>query len=1288
LTATPESTWGIAPAVRKILAKRILELRGLLEDDTRRQLAALGITADGIAEVPAGRTLTEDEGSAREVAEAVIRAARDAGSRHETAFDDYVRETAFTYLNRAVGLRCLEERGLLIVDGQPETVIKTDPVRGVASLAWRVRNEHPDFGPREVAREAFVRACAAITERIAVLFDPAAEHAVLFPLAATVNRVSEVLNDPGIPASVYAEDEVLGWVYQYWNSDDKDRVYAKLKKGGKIEGPEELSAASTLYTERYIVDYLLQNTLGTLWTELKPDTALRSTWPYYVTPPEGNEIPTRESKRVRDITLLDPAVGSGHFLVRAFDLFRQLYAEEGTEDPVKVPALILERNLFGIDIDTRATQIAALALYAKAASALADITGDPRAPFTPRRINLVSADITLPPGDPPADLLAELPEPELQELAKGLWASLQGAHDFGSLLHPERTINETFARLKARDRDGLWAADDKAWTERRRTLIATLERTFEREAASDDLGQRLFGEQASRGLSFVQALRRRYDVVVANPPYAGAGNLADEVRAFLAREYRDGRGDLYAAFIVRCTEFANGGRRAGRVGMVTRQSWMFQTSFVDLRLSLLGSATISTLAHLGAHAFEEISGEVVSVVAIAIACAPPGSGHLVACLRITGGADPTSKQRDLRRAVAFGVDRYNVSQSGFVDLPQAPLVYWVPRSLLQLLSTKHVVGSIAAVRQGMSTGDNERFVVASWEPGYGFLNRGWRWFARGGSYSRWIGLENYVVQWSRDGLAIKSTGRAAVRSEALYFRDGLTYTQAAGGNLGVRILRDASFGNASNAVFGDRTVASMAIVLNSRVCTFFARAIAQKMTFEVGHLERLPVPVRTLRAAHEPVLVALKTVVVARLLEERAFIAVSVEERSVSGNSAAALLHALEGWNERLVFGAYELGPDDVQAVIDETGTPAGWYPLIVGYDAMPEPPEGIELPDGLTEFLATLEHRTLTVHELATLKSNVRTLYEAGPGAKVELDEGGSAASDDEDGAALGARIPIPTETFLEELSQRLEIHPISVHWLLIELRERDGVVSPPLRARELEDYLQVTILRILGYRWPEQDAYEAEHGPLLPPDLVDPDGIVPLVAIDDQTTMTDRIRDRLERQFGEDDADAMLRDIKRYLKRDLDDWLKRDFFKSHIPRFKQRPIAWHLTSPAGEFAALVLYHRLSRETLERLRAQYAGDRIKRLEAELARAQARDNASEVSRLKAAIEDVEEFQRRIEAIERGATLADRIRCRWKDEEATGRPGPYTPDIDDGVKVNIRPFQEAGLFPVKTVIRKW
>ena len=452
------------------------------------------------------------------------------------------------------------------------------------------------------------------------------------------------------------------------------------------------------------------------------------------------------------------------------------------------------------------------------------------------------------------------------------------------------------------------------------------------------------------------------------------------------------------------------------------------------------------------------------------------------------------------------------------------------------------------------------------------------------------------------------------------------------------------------------------------------------MKIHAGYVENLPIPARLpavdtiARTA-----IVLKTFLVGKDPTERRF-----RHELAIGPTAAPLLHALEGWNERLVFDAYELGAEDVQAVLDETGFPPGWQPLIAGYDALPEAPEGIEIPEGLSAFLDTIEHRELTSEELTALKTRLRKAYEAGPGAKLEDEE--ATAKGDEDEAALGARIPIPTETFIEELADRLAIHPISVYWLLEELTA-EGVVSPPLRKAELIDYVSVSLLRMLGYRWPEQNAYESEHGPILDPDLVDPDGIIPLVACANQPTAEARIRMRLEREFGADGAADFLADFGRYAGRELDAWLTRDFFKAHVRQFKSRPIAWHLRSPEGHFAALVFYHGLSRDTLGRLRSQYAGDRIVTLRNEQERARARGEAARVSELAAAIEDVEAFRQQIEAIERGDTPTDRIRCRWKDEEAIGRPGPYAPDIDDGVKVNIRPFQESGLLPSK-VINKW
>lgn len=1278
------STWGIAPPVRSILRSRILELRTSLEEDADRQLAAVGLGEAGSGDVPGGRSLSAEEQRLRETAAAVIARSMEAGDDYPSARTAFVREAAFTFLDRAVAFRSLEERDQLLTDGQPETLFRRD-AGGGASLLWRLRQAHADLTAHELARLGYRSAGAAMTERVKLLFDPDAEHAAFFPLQATWDRVVAVLNAPEIPAETYREDEVLGWVYQYWNSAEKDQVYAKLGKGGKIETAAELSAASCLYTERYIVDYLVQNTLGALWADMHPDSRLPASWSYYVRAPEGNPPVVREAKRVRDIRLLDPACGSGHFLVRAFELFRQLYAEEGLEEPADVPALILEHNLYGIDIDRRAIQIAALALYLKSC----EVAGPD---FRLRKLNLVPADLDLPATPPAAFLNRFADQPDLSELATSLWAGLAGVRTFGSLLHPEREINQTFDRLRQQQRGTLWAVDAGEWAKRRRQLLSGLRQAIDAEAESPNLGRHLFGTHAGRALDLVQILSVRYDVCVTNPPYAGSGNLDEEMKRLLERDHALGKRDLYAAFILRSREFARGG---GYVGMVTQQSWMFLRTFAKLRADTLRETSLRLIALLGPHAFEEIGGEVVSTAAFVLVVKAPAVGHEVRGLRLIAPATAYAKQAALGHAVR--ALRYRVPQASLRKIPDTPLVFWLSPTFLNWLTTPpRRVRDIAEVRQGLATADDERFLRYHWEASrIASRSKPGRWwpFVKGGGYQKWFGLNRLVVDWEDEGARIRSvinpsTGRPRSniwmlrQTQNLFLTEGLTYTVAASGSLGMRHVQGAVFGHKGNflPVVGDLAY-GMASLLSTRTVSYLLRVVSQGIDFSNAYVSDAPIP-KTLSTELREIgrtCVAIKATIVASDPTEASF------RDSYAPLSSIALLHALEGWNERLVFDAYELETDDVQAVLDETGFPAGWHPLIGGYDTFPEPPEEIEIPKGLVDFLGTLERRELSAAELAALKARLRTLYEAGAGAKV-ADETAAVAGDGEDGAGLGARIPIPTETFIEELSTKLEIHPISVYWLLEELKG-EGVVSPPLRKAELTDYVSLSLLRMLGYRWPEQDAYEATHGPILDPDLVDADGIIPLVPCGGQPTAEARVRTRLERSFGVDGDEQFLTDFRRYVGRSLDDWLQRDFFKAHSSQFKSRPVAWLFRSSAGQFQALVLYHRLSPATLQTLRAQYAGDRIARLRADQQRARERNDTAAVSDLQLAIEDVEAFRERIAAIERGDTLTDRVHCRWKDKEATGRPGPYAPDIDDGVKVNIRPFQENGLLAAK-VISKW
>ncbi|MGE5620367.1 MAG: BREX-1 system adenine-specific DNA-methyltransferase PglX, partial [Sphingomonadaceae bacterium] len=785
---------GIPQPVRRVLSRTILELRAALEEDYRKQLAALGVRENGVQPLPAGRVLSPADVRVREAAVAVIEQEVKGDVGYRDALDHFIRESAHTFLNRVFGMRCLEERGLLLVDGQSEQAIRVDPARGASSLYWRVRNEMPpSSNPREVWRETLRRAWTALSGRVRVLFDPDSEYVALLPLLPTLQRVMDALNSPEIPAECYAQDEFLGWVYQYYNAQEKDEVYARLRNGAKLEEPGEISAATCLYTERYMVDYLLQNTLGALWVQMHPESELPSRWPYFVrgqrsaisdqqrnhdsSPSSGegqsegvHSPPWMLPKRARDITLMDPACGSGHFLVRAFDMLVDMYREEGLERESEIPVLILERNLHGIDIDARAVQIAALALYIKGC----DLAGPD---FRPRRLNLIAADALLPGDEPPARYMRRFQgETEVEELVRGIWRGLKNVRSYGSLLHPERAVDEVVKRRRQREKGSYWEADDAHWEQWKRDLLRGIREQFEAESTCEDLGQRLFGQEAAKGAGLVEALGRRYDVVVANPPYQGSGSLDAAYKAFLARECPEGKRDLYAAFILRCMEFCH---RRGRLGMVTQQSWMFLRSFAGLRKRVLGETSLETIAHLGPRAFEEIGGEVVSIALFTLEAARPDPEHRLAGFRLIGPKSASEKARLLGEAVAGHAPSVvsTPRQSDFVAIPETPFVYWLRPRFFELLQSDHRLRDVAEVKQGLATADNERFTRCFWEVAdFGVVQDGkpvsgkWFSYAKGGRYQKWAGLEWLVVDWENRGDRVKQHSGSVVRNEGYYFR--------------------------------------------------------------------------------------------------------------------------------------------------------------------------------------------------------------------------------------------------------------------------------------------------------------------------------------------------------------------------------------------------------------------------------------------------------------------------------------------------------------------------------------
>ncbi|MCI0407272.1 MAG: BREX-1 system adenine-specific DNA-methyltransferase PglX [Acidobacteria bacterium] len=1342
--------------------------------DLERRLAAIGVRRDR-PPVPVGELphLSREDRDARRVVDAFLKVRADAGVDRGAAVAEFVAKSAYTWANRLLALRCMEARGLI-----DEVILQKDVYGGRSLQHNRLARKAPegcageDEGLFAVLFDEFERR----GRELPLLFNPKAPEVALRPSIAVLKRCIALLSGTqAVKGQEAAADEVfsapdaLGWAYQYWNTEEKDRVFEKVrtKKGAKIEGAQEIISATCIYTEPYIVKFLVQNSLGALWAGMHPESRLPRKWVYFVR--DAHRAPVRK-KSAREITFLDPACGSGHFLIEAFDLLYAMYQEEGEiTAPSDICAAILERNLYGIDIDERAVQIAALALVMKAKEKAPD--------FVPRRVNLVATNIRVPTGkDHLESFLRKHPEDEpLKPALLTVFEGLAHADELGSLLQIEEPVVQELRRLRQlyEARKGkakqtvLWPELEEpvqgrlplglesydAWQER---TIERLRQHFDAQAQGPDLVAALFGEAGARGLSLVDVLGRRYDVVAANPPYMGSKNMDAILKKHVERHFPAGKRDLYAAFILRCLELA---RDSGRVAMVTQQSWMFLRSFSNLRAlddekrrsaprafgGILRESTIEALVHLGEHAFAETAAAGAFVALFVLSRAEPGPEHRLSAFRLIGPKNPEEKDVLLKQAIRNGASAisFKPHQARFLSIPQAPLCYWLRERFFELLAGR-VLGEVAACQNGVTTYNNRRFLRKHWEvhlpESHGYIR-----FAKGGGFARWAGLDEELLWWGANGERLKAYidqtypyldgNYGWALKENTFFKHGWTWTLMARGALGVRQLDGQTlFDSASPSAFANRALPTIGAVLNCRAASYLLRSISFEIKFRESYVARCPIPEGVPPGLQqlENACIILKRWLTGREVTERTFEGLAptgaslldgYRRRETDYERVSAVLHALEGISERVVFTAYGIEGEDLEAVLDETGTPAGWFPLIAACDAIPQLPTGVGVLGGLLAPLASEPRRTLSAEELAHLKRRLHALCEAGPGAKVDDDEAaaGEEGEDDENESAVsGARIPIPAETFLEDLSQKLEVHPISLYGLLREMREKDGVICQPELRRSVEDCVSVLVLRLLGHCWPKQ----IEVGEPLPA-WADAHGIIPLTEGAGNPTMLERVRERIAEDFGPGRVNVIEQEFEQIADKALGTWLATEFFSRHISQFKKRPIAWHIESARSggkrgrrvkgnvppAFSCLVYYHRLDGDLLPKLRSQYVNPLRARVQTELAGLERLDErtADQDERrvqLEMLLEELKDFDARLEQIITtgfASPVLDAIAAKEPLDEWTSRDGHaphpmtretflaqerrYDPDLNDGVRVNIAPLQKSGLLAADVLAAK-
>ncbi|MDM8085948.1 BREX-1 system adenine-specific DNA-methyltransferase PglX [Cellulomonas cellasea] len=629
-----------------------------------------------------------------------------------------------------------------------------------------------------------------------------------------------------LTSDVCKDVEVIGWLYQFYISDRKDEVFAGFNKNKKA-GADEIPAATQLFTPHWIVRYLVENSLGRLWMLNRPGSRLVDQMQYYIAPIDEEADFVRIGSP-EELKVVDPACGSGHMLTYAFDLLYAIYEEEGYA-PAEIPGLILTNNLYGVEIDPRAGALAAFALTMKARAKQRTLFSKRVEPNV-----CVLEPISFTPDE--IDFLLTRGGDKHAELA--FWNQFAQANVTGSLVKPNRAVLEDARR-------GLTNANANA-------------------VDGDILVAELL-DRAAATIRQADVLSRTYHVAVANPPYMGSGNMETTLANFAKSEYPLAKIDLYAMFIDRCFELVDS---IGAVAMVTQDSWMFLGAYAKYRVWLLNRASLATLAHLGTSAFDTISGEVVSTVAFVANTYGAGVSRSV----FVRAADVESGAKAdvlMRAAVGSEAERTWVrSVSEFLDVPNTPVVYWASDGELAALRKGPYLGELLQAREGLTTGNNDRFLrrwyeVSQGSIGFGIesteesVTSGARWFPyqKGGSSRRWYGNFDFVVDWEDDGERPRAnideaTGR--VRSHnyngTYGFKRGLTWSGISGDGFAVRDVEGGFMFDAKGPMAFPNREDELRVLegfLNSSTATRFMRLLAPRLDFKLGHVLSLPVRVRT-----------------------------------------------------------------------------------------------------------------------------------------------------------------------------------------------------------------------------------------------------------------------------------------------------------------------------------------------------------------------------------------------------------------------------------------------------------
>ena len=719
-----------------------------------------------------------------------------------------IEEVAYTWFNRIMALRFMDANGYnapMVVTpapGQMRPEILQDAMGGTVDDSLGLTSEEKLLPEEKLYRQLMIAVCdKQMAETMPFLFEKITDYTeLLLPddLLSDQSFVTDIRN--GITDEDCQNVEIMGWLYQFYITDRKADAETKKSRKGGLKSDEQ-AAATQLFTPHWIVRYMVENSLGRIWMTLHKDSRLIDDMPYYIKPEEGQEDAVPDDiHSVRDIRFADICMGSGHVLVYAFDLFTKMYEEEGVLHK-DIPALILQNNLYGIDIDRRCAQLASFALTMKA-----------RAYYSRYLRHSVMPNVIA-----------------LQPI------------DYDTI-----------------ESSGAWPSTSLMWQFQYVDTIGSLLKITPEECNAIQIGDGLRSNQQK--LLKLQAvyLSRSYHCVVTNPPYLGKG-MSDTLKDYLNNVYPNSKSDTMATFMERCLDFtANNGKSA----LINMRSWMFISSYKKLREHLVNSYCFNNLLHLGPHAFDEIGGEVVQCVSFVISKENPGIGTY---FDLTEGKCCSHKEEMFLASLEKpqNSNRFNsIRQSAFLNIPDCTIAFWASENAISSFANI-LLGEIAKPRIGQNTGDNNRFLRIWNELSFEKIAFGlehdqlttatykWLPYNKGGEYRRWYGNQDYVVNWENDGKEIKDY--AVIRNHGKHWsryiqnienmcKPGITWSFVSSGNFAVRYLPSGFICDVGgSAIFPTEHFESLNALLNSKFANHILNILNPTYNTQAGDLVRIPV---------------------------------------------------------------------------------------------------------------------------------------------------------------------------------------------------------------------------------------------------------------------------------------------------------------------------------------------------------------------------------------------------------------------------------------------------------------